>query len=74
MYFFKKNLEYLLKKNNLNKNQLSIKLDITRQSINEYFSRDKLPSIDTLVKIRTIFNVSIDDLLLKDLEAEETKK
>lgn len=72
MYFLK-NLNYLLKKENLNKNRLSIKLNVSRQYMTDLFKTEN-PTAKTLVKLKEIFNISIDDLLLKDLEAEEAKK
>lgn len=67
--FFNKNLKFLMKINNLNNNQLASKLGITRQSITDLV-KTLDPRASTVIKLSNIFNVSIDDLLLKDLEEE----
>ena len=66
MNYFSKNLE-LLTKVSINQNQLSIKLELSRQTIQGYIKQNKEPKYDTLIKISEIYNVSIDDLLKKDL-------
>lgn len=63
---FSKNLEHLTKIS-INQNQLSIKLELSRQTIQGYIKQNKEPKYDTLIKISEIYNVSIDDLLKKDL-------
>lgn len=68
--YYKNNILYLMKINNLNKNQLSFKLNITRQAI-QHLIDSQNPTATTLIKLKEIFNVSIDDLLLKDLENEK---
>ena len=68
MNYFHKNLKFLLKEKNLSKIQLSKELNITRQAINDWTSNNVYPIYDNLIKLSEIFNVSIDDLLKKDLE------
>ena len=68
MNYFHKNLKFLLKEKNLTKIQLSKELNITRQAINDWTSNNVYPVYDNLIKLSEIFNVSIDDLLKKDLE------
>lgn len=67
---FIKNLKYLTTNTEVNQNQLAIKLGISRQSINNMLRNKKLdPKASTLIKISKIYNISIDDLIFKDLES-----
>lgn len=70
--FFISNLVYLTKNKDINQNQLASKLGISRQSINNMLRKKDLdPKASTIIRIAEIYNLSIDDLLLKDLSAEE---
>lgn len=62
---FTKNL-ILLTKTKINQNQLAEKLEVSRQQVNRYIKGQE-PNYDRLIKISEIYNVSIDDLLKKDL-------
>ncbi len=68
--FFKENLKFLTQKGICNQNQLSQKLNCTRQTINSYINGKGEPSFDKLIVISQIYNVTIDNLLLKDLSSE----
>lgn len=68
--FFKENLKFLTQKGICNQNQLSQKLNCTRQTINSYITGKGEPSFDKLIVISQIYNVTIDNLLLKDLSSE----
>lgn len=48
-------------------------MGITRQSIT-FLLKTKDPRASTLLKLSRIYNVSIDDLLKKDLESEQSEK
>ena len=65
MNYFTKNIKYLTK-TKINQNQLAEKLGITRQSITTMLKTED-PRASTLIKISEIYQVSIDDLLKKDL-------
>lgn len=43
-------------------------LGITRQAINEY-KKGKYPTYDNLIKISLFFEISLDELLTKDLSS-----
>lgn len=64
--YFGKNLKYLCE-NKINQNQLSIKLGITRQAVHDLIIEKTNPSFTTLIKIKEIFNINLDDLIFKDL-------
>lgn len=67
---FNKNLLFLTKNTKINQNQLALKLGITRQSVNKLITCTTDPRASTLIKLSEIYNISIDDLLKKDLESE----
>lgn len=64
--FFKENLRYLTSHTNINQNQLAQRLGVSRQSITSLLNTDD-PKASTLQKICEIYNISIDDILNKDL-------
>lgn len=66
--FFKENLLYLTK-TRISQSKLAEELDIPRQMINRYVKGQE-PNYERLIKISDIFNISIDDLLKKDLSKE----
>ncbi len=73
MNYFHKNLTFLLKEKNMTKSQLSNQLNITRQAINDWTNNLVYPVYDNLIKLSSVLNTSIDDLLKKDLEIERAK-
>ena len=66
MNYFTKNLKFLTK-TRINQNQLAHLMNTTRQAITSLLKTND-PRANTLIKISEIYNVSIDDLLKKDLE------
>lgn len=68
--FFNTNLEYLTKNTKLNQNQLASKLNVSRQSIQGYIKQGKQPRYELLIEICKLYNISIDDMLNKDLPKE----
>ena len=70
-----KNLDYLLRVNNLTRAQLSRELNITPSTINTWFSKGcENISLRFLIKLSEYFGVSIDDLVHRDLEKDESEK
>lgn len=63
---FPKNLKKLRKEMNLTQEELSKKLNISRQTLSYYETGNREPEINTLVKISRVFNCSLDFLLLGD--------
>lgn len=70
-----KNLDYLLRVNNLTRAQLSRELNIAPSTINTWFSKGcENISLRFLIKLSEYFGVSIDDLVHRDLEKDESEK
>lgn len=69
---FVKNIKYLTK-TRINQNQLANIFNVSRQAIGNLL-KTKDPRASTLLKLSEIYNVSIDDLLKKDLESEQSEK
>ena len=65
MNYFAKNLEFLTK-TSISQSELARRLELPRQNITKYLKGQE-PKYDKLIKISEIYNVSIDDLLKKDL-------
>lgn len=67
---FQTNLKWISQ--NLCKNQtdLSVKLGTTRQNVSDMITGKQMPTVKTLMKIKELFNINIDDLLYKDLSEE----
>lgn len=60
---FKENLKKLIIKNDLNNNQLAIKIGVSRSLITHYLNGSKEPSLETIEKLTEALNCSYDDLL-----------
>jgi len=59
---FAERLKELREENNMTQEQLGKLLNVTKQAISSYEKGENEPSLDTLVKIAEIFNVSLDYL------------
>lgn len=69
MNYFARNLKFLSQNTNINQNQLSIKLGINRQQVTKWLKGGE-PKYDTLIKICEIYEISLEDILLKDLSSQ----
>lgn len=70
MNYFNSNLNFLKEKNQLSKVEIANKMGVTKQAMTKLFKSEN-PQANTIIAISEIFQVSIDDLLLKDLSKEE---
>lgn len=70
---FKKNLECLIKRRNLTKAKVAELIGIGESSLSRYCSIDKAPQprIDVLLSIATLFGITVDELIRKDLSETE---
>ena len=72
---FSEKLKLLRKENNLTQEELSSKLNVSRQAITKWESGEGIPDIENLKQISILFNVSIDELVKEDLSMNiELKK
>ena len=70
-----KNLDYLLRVNNLTRAQLSRELNIAPSTINTWFSKGcENISLRFLIKLSEYFGISIDGLVHRGLEKDESEK
>lgn len=64
---FSYRLTVLLDEHNMSQTQLAKKIGTTNVTICRYLSGDRTPRIDVLIKICSVFNVSLDYLLGMDI-------
>jgi transcriptional regulator with XRE-family HTH domain len=71
---FARNLKYLRKKNELTQSELRSEFNISAVTWVRY-EKGLSPSLPLIVEVAAFFNLSVEDLLFKDLqEAEDTKE
>ena len=63
MFIFSKNLKSLRIEHNLSQTQVGNKLGVTQSTIAKWESNEREPSLEMLVQIANIFNISTDYLL-----------
>ena len=71
MSFAGKNLRYLRKSRNWTQEEFAIKLNIKRSLIGAYEEERAEPKLEVLEMMSEIFNLSLDELLLQDLDREK---
>ena len=62
----------LRKKNGLTQEQLAEELGTTRQAISKWESEKSSPDIDSVIRMGTLFDVSMDYLLLGEDKLDKT--
>lgn len=67
MNYFSKNLKYLRKENNISRSELASKLKINQSTISRWENDNMGATIDNAYDVSQFFNVSIADLIGKDL-------
>lgn len=67
---FINNLDMLLKKNGMNKTELSNKIGVGKSTVSMWFSKTALPRMDLLDKIADVFGISVSDLLSSSYTCE----
>lgn len=65
-----KNLLYLRTLYNLKQDDIANLFNITRQACSNYEKSARTPDLDVLASFATYFHVTLDQLILHDLEAE----
>ncbi|MBX2930611.1 MAG: LexA family transcriptional regulator [Chitinophagaceae bacterium] len=74
MSYAGKNLRFLRKQRSWTQEEFASKLHIKRSLIGAYEEERAEPKLEVLEAISSMFNFSLDELLLKDLSAEGTDK
>ncbi len=67
-------IQYYRKKLGLSQEELGEQLFVSRQTVSQWENGQTMPSIDSLTRLRTVFGVSVDDILgltPEPVEAEE---
>lgn len=64
------NINYLRKRAGVTQNDLADKLGVTPTQISKYGSGKSSPPVEKIILISEIFDVNIEDLILKDLSQE----
>ncbi|WP_314068611.1 helix-turn-helix transcriptional regulator [uncultured Vagococcus sp.] len=59
-----KNLKYYREANGLTQDAIAHELRISRQSVSKWENGESYPSIDNLIMLRELFNLSIDELIM----------
>lgn len=72
MIFFTTNLRILRKEANKTVIEIAEELDMGKSAFSAYENGNAFPKIETLVKMSSLFNVTLDDLVLKDLSQNTT--
>lgn len=67
----KDNLKILRKKNELSQEELSIKLNVVRQTISKWESGLSVPDAEMLISISKIFQVPVSEILGENIEEKE---
>ena len=57
------NIKKFRQENNLSQEQLAEKLNIARQSVSKWENGETLPSIDNLILLSGLLNISLDELI-----------
>lgn len=65
--FFPKNLQFLRKEKNMTQSELGNKIHVDQTTIGRWEDGNREPTVGNVANIANLFNVSIPDLLDKDL-------
>jgi len=67
--FLSQNLKYLRKENNYSQENLADEIGVKRSSIASYETKGIEPRLSVILKMAKLFNVSVGDLIGKDIES-----
>ena len=70
-YFLNSNVKFLRKQANMTQPELAEKLNVVKSTVANFESGQFTVSLQVLDKLHKIFNVSLDDLIYKDLQANQ---
>ena len=61
------NLKYLRERNGINQRDLSDALGLSSGAVGNWENESRTPDIETIIKLAQFFDVTLDDLILKEL-------
>ena len=70
---FSKNIKILLGRNNIKSKKLAAIFKLTDSSVSSWMNKDVIPRADLLIDLSLYFNITLEELLLTDLENYPTK-
>ncbi len=73
MNYFSKNLKYLREKNNLSKSELAEKIGVNQSTLSRWENEDNGATVDNALDLATFFNVTLADLVDKDLHFDNAE-
>ena len=62
----------LRKEKKLSQGDLAEQLSVSRQSVSKWENNSAVPDLDKLVKLSTIFGVSLDELVMADRQQKQS--
>lgn len=65
--YLAQNLKYLRGQKGVNQKELSDALGLTSSAVTMWERERRTPDIETIIKLSTYFNITLDDLILKNL-------
>ena len=68
---FSENLQYIRSRAGITQEQLAEQLGVSRQSVSKWESNASFPEMDTLLRIRDLYDLSLDTLLRGDVQASQ---
>lgn len=71
--FFKSNLKYLRTKKGLSQNKLGQLIGVNQTTIARWEDNNRVPTIDNAIDVANALNITLSDLLSKDLRIEENQ-
>jgi len=74
MQFISENIKYLRKKKQLTQDELALKIGVKRSMIGSYEESRAIPKLSLLQALAHYFEISLNDLLDKDLRSTNTNK
>ena len=61
------NLKYLRERNGINQRDLSEAIGLSSGAVGNWENESRVPDIETIIKLAKFFDVTLDDLILKEL-------
>jgi len=74
MQYLAQNIKYLRLRKRLSQSKLSFKIGIGASSISAYEKKRSTPKLETILKFTNFFNRGLDELILKDISAQDRER